>query len=77
MKEESGEPIVKKKDAKTSIWENIAVDLSKVKYKVFVGVQVLEQLIYTMTSDGHIYIFDRQCELQKWMNIKVERSFGI
>ena len=28
-----------------------------------------------MTIDGHIYVYNKQGELQKWMNIKVNRAF--
>ena len=32
--------------------------------------------MFTITSNGHIYVFDKQRKLLKWMNIKVPRAFG-
>ena len=50
--------------------------MEKVKYKVFVGVSIFEQKVYSLASDGHVYVFDKKRQLLKWMNIKVDRAFG-
>ena len=40
------------------------------------GVSIFEGLAYTLAIDGHVYVFDKQRTLIKWMNIRVERAFG-
>jgi WD40 repeat protein len=69
------EPITRK-NGSTSIMESQAADLSKVKKKVFVGVSIHDQKVYSVASDGHVYVFDKQRQLLKWMNIRVDRAFG-
>lgn len=56
--------------------ESSYADLEKVKNKVFVGVSIYEGLAYTLAIDGHVYVYDRQRNLSKWMNIRVDRAFG-
>jgi len=51
--------------------ESHSAELEKVKYKVFVGVQVANLKVYSITCDGHIYVFNKNRELLRWMNIKV------
>lgn len=59
-----------------SIMESKTADLDKVKFKVFVGVCIYESKVYAVASDGHVYIYDKQRKLLKWMNLKVDRAFG-
>lgn len=56
--------------------ESKTADLDKVKSKIFVGVSIKETKVYSLTSEGHVYVFDAARKLVKWMNIKVERAFG-
>ena len=32
--------------------------------------------MFALASDGHLYVYDRQRKLTKWMNIKVERALS-
>lgn len=50
--------------------------MDKVKKKIFVGVSVYEGQAYTLAIDGHVYVFDKNRTLSKWMNIRVDRAFG-
>ena len=59
-----------------SIMESQAADTAKVKLKIFVGVAIYQKKLYALTHDGHIYMFDKQRKLLKYMNIKVDRAFG-
>ena len=43
---------------------------------MFVGVSIYEQKIYSLASDGHVYVFDKERQLIKWMNIRVDKAFG-
>lgn len=54
--------------------ESKTADLAKIKVKIFVGVVCLEGLVYALTTDGHLYIYDKNRKLQKWMNIKIDRA---
>lgn len=51
-------------------------DLTKVNLKLFVGVSIAKGFVYSLTQDGHIYMYDKQRKLQKWMNIKVTRAMS-
>jgi hypothetical protein len=33
-------------------------------------------LVFALTRDGHIFVYDKERNLKKWMNIKVQRAFG-
>jgi len=72
------DPETKKVVAKTkdNIMESKTAELTKVKCKVFVGVGCKEDLVYSLAKDGHIYMFDKNRKLLKWMNIKVDRAFS-
>lgn len=59
-----------------SIMESKSADLAKVKVKNFVGVACRFSQVFALAHDGHLYIYDKQRKLQKWMNIKVERAFS-
>jgi len=76
MDETTGEPLTKQTTDKVAIMESHSAELEKVRYKVFVGVSIAEQKVYSLACDGHVYVFDKQRQLLKWMNIKVERAFG-
>lgn len=52
-----------------------AASLEKVKIKIFVGIAIHESKVYALTTDGFVYVFDKQRKLLRWMNIKVERAF--
>ena len=56
--------------------ESQSADLTKVKQQIFVGISILGPKVFVLASDGHIYVFDKQRKLLKWMNIKVPRAFG-
>lgn len=46
-----------------SIMESKTADLTKVKVKSFVGVSCLNQCVYALACDGHLYIFDKARKL--------------
>jgi WD40 repeat protein len=75
MDEDKKEPLTRQ-NGNTAIMESQAADLEKVKFKVFVGVSIYEAKVYSLASDGHVYVFDKQRTLVKWMNIRVDRAFG-
>lgn len=56
--------------------ESKSADLSKVKVKIFVGVSCTEGQVFALACDGHLYVYDKQRKLTKWMNIKVEKAFS-
>ena len=62
--------------SKESILESFTADLAKVKTKIFVGVVCKHAMAYALASDGHLYLFNEEKKLSKWMNIKVSRAFG-
>ena len=70
--------------AAESIMESKSADLAKVKVKIFVGVQCVsnggvsgkEEQVLALASDGHIYVYDKNRKLTKWMNIKVDRALS-
>ena len=68
--------VKKPEGSKESVLESFSADLTKVKLKVFVGVACKHSLVYTLASDGHLYVFSEERKLSKWMNIKVTRAFG-
>jgi hypothetical protein len=74
-------PVPKVDEAKkVSILSSESADLAKVKCQVFVGLCIGEVAgepkVFTLTTDGHIYLFSKLGVLEKWMNIKVERAFS-
>lgn len=64
--------------------ESKSADLTKVKVKIFVGVQCIsnggtsgqEEQVLALASDGHLYVYDKNRKLTKWMNIKVDRALA-
>ena len=65
------------------IMESKPADLGKVKIKSFVGVEISKPeeegkgvQVFALTCDGHLYIYDKERKMQKWMNIKVEKAFS-
>ena len=60
---------------KDSIMESKSATLDKVKLKIFVGVAIYESQVYGLTTDGFVYVFDKQRKLLRWMSIKVDRAF--
>ena len=64
--------------------ESKSADLTKVKLKIFVGVVCVanggasgkEEQVLALASDGHLYVYDKNRKLTKWMNIKVERALS-
>lgn len=73
--ENTKEPITRA-SGKQQIMQSEYADLDKVKKKIFVGVSVYEGQAYTLAIDGHVYVFDKNRTLSKWMNIRVDRAFG-
>jgi hypothetical protein len=57
--------------------ESFSADIAKVKNKIFVGVACKHSCVYSLTNDGCLYIFSEDRKLNKWMNIKVNRAFGV
>jgi len=53
-----------------------SVDLSKVKQRIFVAVTCHNNLVYALTSGGHLNIFNEEGKLSKWKDIQVSRAFG-
>lgn len=76
MDETTGEPITKPTKDNILLMDSVSAETEKVKYKVFVGVSIFEQKVYSLACDGHVYVFDKKRQLLKWMNIKVDRAFG-
>ena len=56
--------------------ESKSADLTKVKLKIFVGVTCRNGHVFALAADGHLYVYDRNRKLTKWMNIKVERALA-
>lgn len=73
--EQEKTPIVKASGS-SNIMESAYADLGDVKGKIFVGLAVYNDTVYTLTSVGHIYVFSKQRTMTQWMNIKVKRAFG-
>jgi mitogen-activated protein kinase binding protein 1 len=59
------------------IMENQAADLSKADSVDFVGVAWKTNSTFVLSSDGKLFVFNENRKIEKWMNIKVERAFGI
>ena len=53
----------------TLVLQPKSVDLSKVRQKIFVGVACHNNLVYALTSGGHLNIFNEEGKLSKWMDI--------
>ena len=56
--------------------ESKSADLTKVKLKVFVGVACRLGQVFSLAADGHLYVYDKNRKLTKWMNIKVEKAIS-
>lgn len=56
--------------------ESKSADLSKVKVKIFAGVGCRHGQVFALAVDGHLYVYDKNRKLTKWMNIKVERALS-
>ena len=77
LNEETGLPDARKPNAKAPpVIQAHSVDLAKVKLQIFVGIAIEWPRVFVLASDGHIYVFDKQGKLLKWMNIKVPRAFS-
>mmetsp|Transcript_23635 Transcript_23635/g.23341 ORF Transcript_23635/g.23341 Transcript_23635/m.23341 type:complete len:155 (-) Transcript_23635:1009-1473(-) len=74
--DENGKVVKQETQNQESIMESKSADLSKVRVKVFVGVQCKLGSVFSLASDGHLYIFDKNRKLQKWMNIKVDKALS-
>jgi mitogen-activated protein kinase binding protein 1 len=75
---QTGKPItVRPPGSSESIIESKTAELAKVKVSIFVGVAVYNQKVFALATDGHIYVYDKQRKLVKWMNIKVARAFSL
>ena len=59
------------------VMENQAADLSKAESKDFIGVVVKTNSTFILSSDGKLFVFSENRKIEKWMNIKVERAFGL
>lgn len=57
--------------------ESKTANLEKVRVKVFVGVAVHDSVVYALTADGYIYVFDKARKLLRWMHVKVDRAFSV
>ena len=77
LNEETGMPDARKPNEKSPpIIQAHSADLTKVKQQIFVGIAIKGPKIFAITHDGHIYVYDKQRKLLKWMNIKVPRAFS-
>jgi hypothetical protein len=64
--------------------ESKSADFNKVKVKIFIGVQCIanggqsgkEEQVLSLATDGHLYVYDKNRKLTKWMNIKVDRALS-
>jgi hypothetical protein len=63
-------------NSKEAIMESKSADLTKVRLKIFVGVACKGSQVFAMASDGHLYVYDKNRKLTKWMNIKVEKALS-
>ena len=59
LDDETGQPITKKQSDNLQILESVSADLTKVKEQIFVGLTIQCPRIFALTSDGHIYVFDK------------------
>lgn len=74
----TGRPItVRPAGSNESIMESKTAELAKVKLSIFVGVAIYNSKVFALATDGHIYVYDKQRKLVKWMNIKVTRAFSL
>lgn len=39
------------------------------------GVACHNSLVYALSQDGHLYVYDKMRSLKKWMNIKVDKAY--
>lgn len=62
--------------AQDKILQGKSIELTKVKQKIFVGVACYNNLVYALTSGGHLNIFNEEGKLSKWMDIQVPRAFS-
>ena len=77
LNEETGMPDARRPNDKSpAVIQSQSADLTKVKQQIFVGISILNLKVFVLASDGHIYVFDKQRKLLKWMNIKVPRAFS-
>jgi hypothetical protein len=61
-------------NSKEAIMESKSADLAKVRLKVFVGVVCKSGQVFALAADGHLYVYDKNRKLTKWMNIKVDKA---
>mmetsp|Transcript_39353 Transcript_39353/g.45182 ORF Transcript_39353/g.45182 Transcript_39353/m.45182 type:complete len:184 (+) Transcript_39353:468-1019(+) len=57
--------------------ENQAADLSKIEARDFVGIVCRLNNVYTLSSDGKLCVFNENRKVEKWMNIKIKKAFGL
>jgi len=77
LNETTGLPDTRKPNEKSPpIIQAHSPDLTKVKVPIFVGLAIEGPRIFALTTEGCIYVFDKQRKLLKWMNIKVPRAFS-
>lgn len=57
--------------------ENQPADLSKIELKDFAGVVWKSNYIYTISTEGKLCVFNEYRKVEKWMNIKVKKVFGL
>ena len=58
LDEETGQPVTKTQ-SDNQILESVSADLAKVKLQIFVGLTIQSPRVFALTSDGHIYVFDK------------------
>ena len=59
------------------LMENQPADLSKVEQKNFVGIVWKSSYIYAISVEGKLCVFNEARKVEKWMNIKVKKVFGL
>lgn len=59
------------------LMENEAADLSKIDVQDFVGIACKTKYAYALSSNGKLCVFNENRKVEKWMNIKTNKAFGL
>ena len=58
LNEETGD-VIKSGKEPNQMMRSETADLTKVNHKLFVGVAISNGSVYSLTQDGHIYMYDK------------------
>lgn len=64
-------------NTQTYMMQNEPADLTKIDAKNFVGIVCRGPNVYTLSVDGKLCVFNENRKVEKWMNIKINRAFGL